>query len=83
MLKRHQPNLINGDGVLLLDSIVKKIPIDQAICVFHTHVANQMQNNVKIDLLSKIEKIDLEREVIRVYNNIWGKSLLDYCIENH
>ena len=81
LLKKHPPNLINGDGVLLLDSIVKEIPIDQAICVFHTHVANQMPKDMKINLLNKIEKIGLERDVVHVYNNIWDKSLhLDHWI---
>jgi len=82
LFKKQPPNLIEGDGVSLIEAIAKEIPSDQAICIFHTHVANQLPKDVKLDLLNKIEDIGKEREVIHVYNNIWDKALhLDYWID--
>ncbi|MBY7142630.1 DUF2332 domain-containing protein [Virgibacillus sp. NKC19-3] len=81
LFKTQPSNLIEGDGVLLLEEIAKEIPTDHAICIFHTHVANQIPKEVKLDLLNKIKSLGKEREVIHVYNNIWDKSLhLDYWI---
>ncbi|QQK75328.1 DUF2332 domain-containing protein [Salicibibacter cibarius] len=74
-------DLIEGDGVALLSGVVKEIPQDTAICIFHTHVANQMPHHTKRELLKKIEGIGQEREVFHLYNNIHDGDLhLDYFI---
>lgn len=74
--------LIEGDGVELLPSISKEISQNYAICVFHTHVANQMPLEVREKLLDQIKLIGADREIFHVYNNIQDKELhLDYYID--
>ncbi|MEW8987631.1 MAG: DUF2332 domain-containing protein, partial [Bacillus sp. (in: firmicutes)] len=50
-------SLIEGDGVEILRSLVSEVPEEQVICVFHTHVANQMPVQTKEKLLGQIKEI--------------------------
>jgi Uncharacterized protein conserved in bacteria (DUF2332) len=47
---------IEGDGVQLLPSIMKNIPTNSTLCIFHTFVANQMSKEVRQTLLETIKK---------------------------
>jgi len=40
--KNHPVELVEADGVTHLPLVAERIPQDTAICIFHTHVANQM-----------------------------------------
>jgi hypothetical protein len=74
--------LIQGDGVELLNSLVAEIPENQTICIFHTHVANQMSNDTKEKLLRKIAEIGDGRDIFHIYNNIYDAKLhLDYYLD--
>ncbi|CAM3726843.1 DUF2332 domain-containing protein [Mesobacillus thioparans] len=74
--------LIEGDGVELLSSIAAEIPEDQVICVFHTHVANQMPDTTKKKLLNQIKEIGERRDNFHIYNNIYDQRLhLDYYLD--
>lgn len=76
--------MIEGDGVVLLSDIVKEIPEDVAICVFHTHVANQLQQQLKLKLLEDIKIIGKQRDIFHLYNNIQDRNLhLDYYIDGY
>jgi hypothetical protein len=80
-IKDYPVQLIEGDGVTLLSEIVKNVPKDSIVCIFHTHVANQMPLEIKKSLLSNIESIGLERDVFHIYNNIQDRNLhLDYYL---
>lgn len=71
--------LIEGDGVALLTDVVEQIPKDTTICIFHTHVANQIPEDLKYELLEKIKVIGSKRDVFHLYNNMWDRKLhLDY-----
>lgn len=73
---RNNPlKLIEGDGVELLQSFSKDIPDDQIICVFHTHVANQMPIETKERLLLNIKNIGEKRDIFHLYNNIQDRDL--------
>jgi hypothetical protein len=75
-------SLIQGDGVELLNSLVADIPTDQTICIFHTHVANQMPVKIKEKLLEQIKEIGYRRGVFHIYNNIYDANLhLDYYLD--
>ncbi|MBU9722753.1 MULTISPECIES: DUF2332 domain-containing protein [Bacillaceae] len=79
---KNQVELVEGDGVALLEKIVDTLPKDTAICIFHTHVANQMPDVTKVDLLSKVKKVGSKRDVFHLYNNIWDSKLhLDYYLD--
>ncbi|WP_172369634.1 DUF2332 family protein [Sporosarcina jiandibaonis] len=78
---KHKIVFIKGDGVEFLPEIAERIPDDAVICVFHTHVANQMPIEMKYKLLDVIKNIGDKRDIFHIYNNIWdGKLHLDYYI---
>lgn len=80
-LKEQSVKLIEGDGVSLLSEIAERIPEDSVICIFHTHVANQIPENVKHKLVEQIKEIGTTRDVFHLYNNMWDRDLhLDYFI---
>lgn len=74
--------LIEGDGIALLKAVIKTIPRDTTLCVFHTHVANQIPEELKYKLLDKIKEIGSKRDVFHLYNNMWDRKLhLDYYLD--
>lgn len=81
---KNELNLIEGDGVELLPQIVNQISQEAIICVFHTHVANQLSEKVKYKLIDNIRRIGNKRDVYHIYNNIWDRELhLDYYINKN
>ena len=68
-------HLIQGNGVELLPDLAEKIPETSVICVFHTHVANQMPSVVKRNLLANVRTISEKKDVFHIYNNIWDGFL--------
>lgn len=74
--------LIEGDGIELLPGLSKGIPKEYCVCVFHTHVANQMPKEVRNSLLEQVKWIGRDREIFHVYNNVQDRYLhLDYYID--
>src|SRR5699024_9364480 len=82
-LYRENPvELIEGDGISLLPKIVKDIPDSSTICIFHTHVANQIPEDLKHQLLVNIDSLGKERNIFHIYNNMWDEQLhLDYIMQ--
>ncbi|RFB13506.1 DUF2332 domain-containing protein [Bacillus sp. HNG] len=77
----NELRLIEGNGVELLRDLSGEIPKEYAICVFHTHVANQMPSDVRTKLLDQVQRIGAEREIFHLYNNIQDRDLhLDYYL---
>ncbi|WP_053374580.1 DUF2332 domain-containing protein [Paenibacillus sp. FJAT-27812] len=73
--------LIEGNGVKLLAETAAMVPEGSALCVFHTHVANQMSNADKAALIATIQKLGKERDVFHLYNNMYDLNLhLDYYL---
>lgn len=81
-LKENPAQLIEGDGVKLLPELAANMPQDAALCIFHTHVANQIPQEGKAALLEQIDRLGAQRDVFHLYNNIsdTGRLLLDYYI---
>ena len=83
MNNKDELNLIEGDGLELLPRIIEQIPTDSIICIFHTHVANQIAEDEKHKLLDNVKNIAIKRDVFHIYNNIWDRDLhLDYFINS-
>lgn len=83
-VRRNHLNLIEGDGIALLSDIVKEISEDSVICVFHTHVANQLPQEAKSKLLKDVKLIGKQRDIFHLYNNIQDRNLhLDYYIDGN
>lgn len=72
---RDELTFIEGDGVEMLPRMIEQIPNNLAVCIFHTHVANQMPEDVKHRLINTIKRISETRDVIHIYNNIWDGYL--------
>lgn len=73
--------LIEGDGIALLTDVIEQIPKDTTICIFHTHVANQIPKDQKYQLIEQIKKVGSRRNIFHIYNNMWDKKLhLDYYV---
>lgn len=84
LVKEKSVQLIEGDGVALLPAIVNQIREDAVICIFHTHVANQIPENVKHKLEKQIKEIGAKRDVFHLYNNMWDRDLhIDYYINGN
>ncbi|RLL48337.1 DUF2332 domain-containing protein [Oceanobacillus piezotolerans] len=80
-MKKASVRLVDGDGISLLPKCVNSIPKESVICIFHTHVANQIPLEKKKVLLQTVEAIGKERDVFHIYNNIQDKYLhLDYYL---
>ena len=81
-MKKNRVDLVKGDGVRILNKYVDVMPRDSTICIYHTHVANQMPLEVKELLLSTIHDIGKEQDVFHVYNNVQDRYLhLDYYVD--
>nr|MBT3133464.1 DUF2332 domain-containing protein [Streptococcus vestibularis] len=63
LVKNESVQLIEGDGVELLPSIIEQISKGAVICIFHTHVANQIPEQVKRKLEKQIQEIGAKRDV--------------------
>jgi len=72
----HPFSVKRAFGVTHLPIVAERIPQDTAICVFHTHVANQMPPQSKDALLSRMQELGKSRDVFHVYNNIRDLNLL-------
>lgn len=81
-IKESTVSLVDGDGISLLSEYVEGIPEDSVICIFHTHVANQIPIEKNKQLLQTVETIGKERDVFHIYNNIQDRYLhLDYYLD--
>ena len=67
---RDPAKVVRGDGVEMLPEIVKSVPSETAICVYHTHVANQFSQETREMLLEQIAVLGKDHEVYHLYNNM-------------
>ncbi len=66
----------------MLSSLATEIPKEQMICVFHTHVANQMPDASKEKLLETVKTIGEQRGIFHIYNNMFDAKLhMDYYLD--
>ncbi|MYL31618.1 DUF2332 family protein [Halobacillus halophilus] len=74
-LRLNPPDFYEGDGVEVLPELARRIPEDQALCIFHTHVANQMPVEVKTRLHERLVEISGTRQVFHIYNHMNDSDL--------
>ncbi|MGD6816364.1 DUF2332 domain-containing protein [Metabacillus sp. 113a] len=80
-IKECPVQLVEGDGVSLLSEIVNSVSNESTVCIFHTHVANQMPIETRKQLLSIVESLGKDRDVFHIYNNIQDRDLhLDFYL---
>ena len=81
-IKKGTVNLIEGDGICLLAQYVEEIPGNSVICVFHTHVANQLSREQQKQLMQTVSTIGMKRDVFHIYNNIQDQYLhVDFYLD--
>lgn len=75
VIQNLEIELIDGNAVELLEDIVQQVDPDSIICVFHTHVANQIPLEQKERLVQKLQTISQNKEVYHIYNNLFDADL--------
>ncbi len=70
-IQRETPvQLVAGDAVALLPSLVAEIPRESVVGIFHTHVANQLGAEGRAALLDIVAELGRERDLVHLHNNI-------------
>jgi len=59
-----------GDGFGMLAGLEHEISMESLLCVYHTHVANQISHEAREAFLGTIAEIGGRRDIIHVFNNI-------------
>ncbi|WP_330949054.1 DUF2332 domain-containing protein [Virgibacillus sp. MG-45] len=77
LVRKHKEKLqlIEGNAIDMLVELVEEIPMNNTVCIFHTHVANQIPKQEKERLLSDIAQIGESRDIFHIYNNMWDRKL--------
>lgn len=74
-LKSQRIELIEGDGVSIIPELAPTVSLDSTLCIFHTHVANQLSPEAKMKLCEQIRCLGKERDIFHLYNNMWDLDL--------
>ncbi|KOP78408.1 hypothetical protein AMS59_11085 [Lysinibacillus sp. FJAT-14745] len=75
ILKELDLQLIKGDAIKLIKDISRDINEDAMLVVYHTHVANQIPMELRIELIEKLKEISMERPLYHCYNNLFDMQL--------
>lgn len=67
--------LVKGDVIKLIKEISKEIDQDAMLVVYHTHVANQIPLELRLELLEQLKEISMERPLYHCYNNLFDTQL--------
>ncbi len=59
-----------GDGFSLIEAIAEEVPADSLLCVYHTHVANQISTDSRARFLGLMDRVGARRDMVHVFNNI-------------
>lgn len=66
-LTRHSPpQLLSGDGLLLLPDALRTIPAEAVVCVFHTHTINQFSVEARDRLTALLAAHAATRDLYRI-----------------
>ncbi|MFH1302890.1 MAG: DUF2332 domain-containing protein [Planctomycetota bacterium] len=68
-------DLHTGDGFAMVSEIAAEIPADSLLCVYHTHVANQISQVEREEFLESIIQLGQQRDLIHLFNNLHDAKL--------
>jgi len=68
--RRAELDMRTGDGFSMLSGLAEEISEESLLCVYHTHVANQISNDERARFLRTIETLGAKRDVVHIFNNI-------------
>ncbi|MGE7951395.1 DUF2332 domain-containing protein [Lysinibacillus xylanilyticus] len=75
ILKELDLQLIKGDGIKLLNDISRDINPDAMLVVYHTHVANQIPMELRLELIEQLKEVSKARPLYHCYNNLFDSQL--------
>ncbi|MFE3573093.1 DUF2332 domain-containing protein [Lysinibacillus sp. NPDC059133] len=75
ILKELDLQLIKGDAIKLIKEISRDINKDAILVVYHTHVANQIPMELRLELMEQLKEISMERSLYHCYNNLFDMQL--------
>ncbi len=78
IVTEHPPRLFTGDAVERLSEIINEVPENTALCIYHTHVANQFSRETKEKLFDLITEHSTQRDIYHLHNNIMPHLHLTY-----
>lgn len=79
-LSESEVDLREGDGFEMLVDLAEEISEDSLLCVYHTHVANQISPEARQSFLRSIAALGAKRDIVHLFNNIKpGLHLTAYC----
>jgi hypothetical protein len=64
--RRNPPMLLSGDGLVLLPEVLRTVPEDTAVCVFHTHTINQWSPEARDHLSTVLADYGATHDLYRV-----------------
>lgn len=67
--------LVQGNAIKLLAGLAAETDSESVLCIFHTHVANQLSEQEKTELLLTIKQLGRQRDVCHIYNNMRDRRL--------
>jgi hypothetical protein len=59
-----------GNGFSMFKNIADEISDESLLCVYHTHVANQISEQARESFLKTIAELGARRDLVHVFNNI-------------
>ncbi|WP_036198568.1 DUF2332 domain-containing protein [Ureibacillus sinduriensis] len=81
--KNIPKKLYAGDFLQVIPSFLQNIDNGTQTVIFHTHVANQFDESLKIKLLTMIHNISEQHPIYHVYNNMYDRHLhIDYITQS-
>lgn len=66
---------VRGDAISMLEDICHQVPQDELIVIFHTHVANQIPKDIRLDLMEQLKFLSHQRPLYHCYNNMFDEKL--------
>lgn len=66
---------LEGNAVALLRDCIERVDKDASLCVFHTHMANQMHHAEREALVALIDGVGRDRDICHLFNNIDAADL--------
>lgn len=59
-----------GDGFSQVEQIAEELPPESLLCIYHTHVANQISAKERENFLHVLDRIGARRDAVHLFNNI-------------
>lgn len=75
VIKKLNVELLKGDAMTMIEKVCQSVHPDSLIVIYHTHVANQIPNQVKLDFLQSLKNISMQRPLYHCYNNFFDANL--------